>query len=219
MQQMTRAERSALNRAEHARKRQQLEAEWREAEQQKREQKRLQREANRAAWWARYGMQAPVVEQDHETEQDDPFSDLRDNVSDPISEAFAASEVEQPSADEWRITGKDGHGYEVHRTYRVTLQDGENFDLPTAEDAAEFIRMAIEANREQGREQWTEGARFSGYEVEHATKSAITIRHDGGKVTRFTPKVDNDGRSYVVLKPRNERNATEIRLYADQMAA
>lgn len=214
MQQMTRAERSALNRAEHARKRQQLEAEWREAEQQKREQKRLQREANRAAWWARYGMVSPSIE------DADPFEDLRDEPeADPITEAFAASEVEQPSADEWRITGKDGHGYEVQRNYRVTLQDGENFDLPTAEDAAEFVKMAIEANREQGRAQWTEGARFSGYEVEHATKSAITIRHDGGKVTRFTPKVDNDGRSYVVLKPRNERNATEIRLYADQMAA
>lgn len=214
MQQMTRAERSALNRAEHARKRQQLEAEWREAEQQKREQKRLQREANRAAWWARYGMVSPSIE------NADPFADLRDEPeADPITEAFAASEVEQPSADEWRITGKDGHGYEVQRTYRVTLQGGESFDLPTAEDATEFVKLAIEANREQGREQWTEGARFSGYEVEHATKSAITIRHDGGKVTRFTPKVDNDGRSYVVLKPRTERNATEIRLYADQMAA
>lgn len=214
MQQMTRAERSALNRAEHARKRQQLEAEWREAEQQKREQKRLQREANRAAWWARYGTGAPSIE------EADPFEDLRDErEADPITEAFATSEVEQPSADEWRVSGKDGHGYEVQRTYRVTLQDGESFDLPTAEDAAEFIRMAIEANREQGREQWTEGARFSGYEVERATKSAITIRHDGSKVTRFTPRVDHDGRSYVVLKPRNERNATEIRLYADQMAA
>ena len=216
---LTRAERSKLNREKHARERAKLEARWAEEAQAKRDEKRRRREANRRAWWARYGMQAPAIEQDHETEQDDPFSDLRDNVSDPISEAFAASEVEQPSADEWRITGKDGQGYQVNRVYRVTMQGGESFDLPTASDAVDFVRMAVEANREAGAAQWTEGARKGGYTVERATKSRVAIRHDSGKVTGYTPRVDLDGRAYVVLKARNERRPIEIRLYADEMAA
>lgn len=57
---LTRAERSELNRKKHALKRAKLEAQWAEEAQAKRDEKRRRREANRRAWWARYGMQAPA---------------------------------------------------------------------------------------------------------------------------------------------------------------
>lgn len=97
------------------------------------------------------------------------------------------------------------------------MQGGESFDLPTASDAVELVKMAIESNREIGKAQWHEGARKGQFTVQHVTKGKVTIRHGSGLVTNYSPRVDHDGRAYVVLKSRNERRAIEMRLYADEM--
>ena len=160
------------------------------------EEKKARRAANREAWWmARYGMHAPGQP---------PVDELPD---------VPAKSIERTSPDDWQVVGKDGEGYEVERHYTVTVQ-GERFELPSLKDAADFVDMAVNANREAMREQWTPGARQDGYTVEKATLSGVTVRHDSGAVCTLAPKLDR-GRAYVTL---HSRSRFARRLYADEMA-
>ena len=67
----TRAERSAANRAAHAVKRAQLEEQWALAAAEKQADRKCRREDNRAAWWARYGMATPGIEQAEQADHSD----------------------------------------------------------------------------------------------------------------------------------------------------
>ena len=64
----TRAERSAANRAAHAVKRAKLEEQWALAAAEKQADRKRRRKENRAAWWARYGMATPGIEQAEQVE-------------------------------------------------------------------------------------------------------------------------------------------------------
>lgn len=170
----------------------------REAERHQREgaeEKRARRAANRERWWmARHGCHAPGQP---------PVDELPD---------VPAKSIERTSPDDWQVIGKDGEGYEVERSYTVTVQ-GERFELPSLEDAAEFVRMAVDSNREAMREQWREGASQDGYTVEKATLSGVTVRHESGARCTLAPKLDR-GRAYVTL---HSRSRFARRLYADEM--
>lgn len=196
---MTRAERSKRNRERHARERAALEAQWKRDAETKREAKREARRRNREAWWRmRYGVIAPGTE---------PADELPD---------VPAYGVDRVGADEWRIEGKDDLGYTVERVYRVTVPGGEEFELPSAEAAAEMVTMAVEAHREATREQWHVGATVGGYTVERVTKTGVTMRHASGKAVTLKPRYTAEGRGFVVL---HAGHRAERVIFADEMAA
>ena len=64
----TRAKRSAANRAAHAVKRAELEEQWALAAAEKQADRKRRHDDNRAAWWARYGMATPGIEQIEQVE-------------------------------------------------------------------------------------------------------------------------------------------------------
>lgn len=192
---LTRAERSELNRAAHARKRTALERQWARQEAERRAAREERRERNRRAWWAmRYGVVPPT-----ETEPDE-------------MPACNAAHIEQVDAGAWQIVGKDGEGYEVERVYRVTV-DGEPYEVPAISDAAELIALAVDTNREASaraaafREGQTLEAGTVTYRVAHVTANSV-------RLTAETPA----GSTSTVLKLRHSARGQWVRLHANSRA-
>ena len=194
---LTRAERSELNRAAHARKRAALERQWARQEAEKRAAREERRERNRAAWWAMaYGVVAPG----QGAEPDE-------------LPACNASHIERVDSGAWQVIGKDGAGYEVTRSYRVSLDDGSAYDVPALSDAAELIAMAVDTNREASAavasfrdgQSLTVGAVT--YRIEHVTSQSV-------KVTAETPA----GPKATVCKLRHSSRGQWIRLHPNSRA-
>lgn len=196
---LTRAERSKRNREAWRKRNERMEAEARRHQLDRRAEKAAARERNRAAWWRqRYGVLAPG--------QEETADDLPD---------IPAESVERVQSDVWHVTGRDGLGYEVVRTWTVTTPDGQRYELPSAADAAELVRLAVETTREAG--QFREGARFGGYTVEHVTKSGVTVRHESGRTTTVKPRYTADGEAFIKL---HAGSRAELTVYArDTVAA
>ena len=183
------------NRRAWARRQARFDREAEKHQREGREEKRAARAANRERWWmAKHGCHAPGQP---------PVDELPD---------VPAESIDRASADDWQVIGKDGEGYEVERSYTVTVH-GQRFEVASLEAAADFVRMCVDSNRDAMASQWREGARVEGYEVEHATRSAVTIRHESGKSYKLTPKLDA-GRAYVTV---HGRSRFAKRLYADEM--
>ena len=183
------------NRRAWARRQARFDREAEKHQREGREAKESARAANRERWWmAKHGCHAPGQP---------PLDELPD---------VPAASIDRTSADDWQVIGKDGEGYEVERSYTVTVQ-GQRFEVASLEGAADFVRMAVESNREAMRGQWREGASQDGYTVEKATLSGVTVRHASGKACTLTPKLDG-GRAYVTV---HGRSRFARRLYADEM--
>ena len=195
---LTRAERSALNRAAHARKREKLESQWQAQAEEKREAKRRAREENRAAWWQmRYGVVAPGQEAKY----------------DDLPEVPAAS-VERVTGDEWHVTGDDGLGYMVERTYRLTVPTGEAYEMPDAASCAELIAAAVDENL--GSAQLKPGMSFGVWTVTKASGKRATVRDEHGTEHTLKVRYTADGRAYLKLYANSRAEKT---VYADEMAA
>lgn len=191
---LTRAERSALNRARHARERAKLEREWRARESEKQERREERREANREAFWrSRYGTPAPSQE-------------LRDE----LGEIPQAKSVIRETDDEWHVVGRDGRGYAVTRTWAVTMPDGERLEMPSAEGAAWVVGESVDMCRADG---FTAGTESRGWRCTAADKTTVTLLDPWGREHRTKIRWTVDGRAWA----RPKGYATT--LYADEMAA
>lgn len=195
---LTRAERSELNRKRHAAKRAQLERQWQAEAEAKREAKRQAREENRAAWWRmRYGVIAPG--------QETKYDDLPE---------VPASSVERVTGDEWHVTGDDGLGYMVERTYRLTVPTGEAYEMPDAASCAELIAAAVDENL--GSTQLKPGMSFGVWTVTKASGKRATVRDEHGTEHTLRVRYTADGRAYLKLYANSRAEKT---VYADEMAA
>ena len=151
---LTRAQRSALNRAMHARMRAEELRRQEETRERRAAEREERRRANRAAWWARYGMAAP------EPAAEASPAPAADSVA-PAAEAGARAPEGMPrtalmrscegveDGRTWDVLGRDGNrytAYEGEGAVRVVLPDGMAYEVPTLADASELVDLAISAS-------------------------------------------------------------------------
>lgn len=181
----TRAERSAANRAAHAVKRAQLEEQWALAAAEKQADRKRRREDNRAAWWARYGMAVPGIEQAEQDDQVEPS----DNVTMP--EVTEDSAVIAASAT--RSRGEAGHWFvEMNGVKCGTISwsetplvyetpEGESLPCETEEQArglAELYAMDY-AERSSAIAKFAPGMVFGDREIVSVAAKSVTVRRIG----------------------------------------
>lgn len=191
----TRAERSAANRAAHAVKRAQLEEQWALAAAEKQTDRKRRREENRAAWWARYGMATPGIEQAEQVESSDHVS---------MPEVTEDSSIVAASAT--RSRGEAGHWFvEVNGVKCGTISwsatplvyetpEGESLPCETEEQArglAELYAMDY-AERSSAVAQFAPGMVFGDREVVSVAAKSVTVRRIGyaDSIKRYKIKRD-----------------------------
>lgn len=174
--------------------------------------KAARREANRAAWWCRYGLEAPGNE--------------------PVEQAAEAPEalevprckVDQVAPAEWHVTTSDGTGYMVEGAGYVVTIEGEAYTVPTLDAARELVELAEETRREEADAVavFTDGMRLECgqvvYTVEHATASEVRVRTEAaGAVKRQTLKLRRGPRGQFIKLYANSK--AERVIYAADLAA
>lgn len=191
----TRAERSAANRAAHAVKRAQLEEQWALAAAEKQTDRKRRREENQAAWWARYGMATPGIEQAEQVESSDHVS---------MPEVTEDSSIVAASAT--RSRGEAGHWFvEVNGVKCGTISwsstplvyetpEGETMPCETEEQArglAELYAMDY-AERSSAVAQFAPGMVFGDREIVSVAAKSVAVRRIGytDSVKRYKIKRD-----------------------------
>lgn len=188
----TRAERSAANRAAHAVKRAQLEEQWALAAAEKQADRKRRREDNRAAWWTRYGMATPGIEQVEHS----------DNVTMP--EVTEDSSIVAASAT--RSRGEAGHWFvEMNGVKCGTISwsamplvyetpEGESLPCETEEQARGLAELYATdyAERSSAVAQFAPGMVFGDREIVSVAAKSVTVRRIGyaDSVKRYKIKRD-----------------------------
>lgn len=198
----TRAERSAANRAAHALKREQLEEQWAFASAEKQADRKRRRNENRAAWWARYGMATPGIEQVEQVETSDQIA---------MPEVTEDSTVTAASAT--RSRGDAGHWFiEMNGVKCGTISwsdaplvyetpEGERYQCETEEQArgiAELYAMDY-AERSSAVAQFKPGMAFGDREIVSVAEKSVTVRRIGyaDSVKRCKIKRDSERGDYI----------------------
>lgn len=201
----TRAERSAANRAAHAVKRAKLEEQWALAAAEKQADRKRRREDNRAAWWARYGMATPGIEQAERSDQVEPS----DNVTMP--EVTEDSAVIAASAT--RSRGEAGHWFvEMNGVKCGTISwsrtplvyetpDGESLPCETEEQARGLAELYANdyAERSSAVAQFAPGMVFGDREIVSVAAKSVTVRRIGyvENAKRYKIKRDSERGDYI----------------------
>lgn len=198
----TRAERSAANRAAHAAKRAELEEQWALAAAEKQADRKRRREDNRAAWWARYGMAVPGIEQ---AEQ----ADHSDHVTMPkVTEDSAVI-----AASATRSRGEAGHWFvEMNGVKCGTISwsntplvyetpEGEAMPCETEEQARGLAELYAKdyAERSSAIAQFKPGMVFGDREIVSVAAKSVTVRRIGyaDSVKRCKIKRDSERGDYI----------------------
>lgn len=211
----TRAERSAANRAAHAVKRAQLEEQWALAAAEKQADRKRRREDNRAAWWTRYGMATPGIEQAEQVEHSDYVT---------MPEVTEDSSIVAASAT--RSRGEAGHWFvELNGVKCGTISwsgtplvyetpEGESYPCETEEQArgiAELYAMDY-AERSSAVAQFKPGMVFGDREVVSVAAKSVTVRRIGYVENAKRYKIKRDAK-------RGDHISTNIgELYASRAA-
>ena len=177
--------------------------------------KAARRDANRAAWWGRYGLEAPGAEQAEPVEQ---------AAEAPEALEVPRCKVDQVAPAEWHVTTSDGTGYMVEGAGYVVSIEGEAYTVPTLDAARELVELAEETRRDEADAVavFVDGMRLECgqvvYTVEHATASKVRVRTDAaGAVKRQTLTLHRGPRGqYVKLHAKSK---AERVIYAADMAA
>ena len=201
----TRAERSAANRAAHAVKRAKLEEQWALAAAEKQADRKRRRENNRAAWWARYGMATPGIEQAEQTEQVEPS----DHVTMP--EVTEDSAVIAASAT--RSRGEAGHWFvEMNGVKCGTISwsetplvyetpEGETMPCETEEQARGLAELYANdyAERSSAIAKFAPGMVFGNREIVSVAEKSVTVRRIGyvENAKRYKIKRDSERGDYI----------------------
>lgn len=177
--------------------------------------KAARREANRAAWWGRYGLEAPGAEQAEPVEQ---------AAEAPEALEVHRCKVDQVAPEEWHVTTSDGTGYMVEGAGYVVSIEGEAYTVPTLDAARELVELAEETRRDEADAVavFVDGMRLECgqvvYTVEHATASRVRVRTDAaGAVKRQTLTLHRGPRGQYVKLHANSK--AERVIYAADMAA
>lgn len=198
----TRAERSAANRAAHAVKRAKLEEQWALAAAEKQADRKRRREDNRAAWWARYGMETPGIEQDEQVENND-------NVTMP--EVTEDSSIVAASAT--RSRGEAGHWFvEMNGVKCGTISwsstplvyetpEGESMPCETEEQARGLAELYANdyAERSSAIAKFKPGMVFGDREIVSVAAKSVTVRRIGyvENAKRYKIKRDSERGDYI----------------------
>lgn len=201
----TRADRSAANRAAHAVKRAKLEEQWALAAAEKQADRKRRREDNRAAWWARYGMATPGIEQAEQAEQVEPS----DNVTMP--EVTEDSAVIAASAT--RSRGEAGHWFvEMNGVKCGTISwsetplvyetpEGDSLPCETEEQARGLAELYANdyAERSSAIAKFTPGMVFGDREIVSVAEKSVTVRRIGyvENAKRYKIKRDSERGDYI----------------------
>lgn len=201
----TRAERSAANRAAHAVKRAKLEEQWALAAAEKQADRKRRREDNRAAWWARYGMAVPGVEQAEQDDQVEPS----DNVTMP--EVTEDSAVIAASAT--RSRGEAGHWFvEMNGVKCGTISwsstplvyetpEGDSLPCETEEQARGLAELYANdyAERSSSIAKFKPGMMFGDREIVSVAAKSVTVRRIGyvENAKRYKIKRDSERGDYI----------------------
>lgn len=217
----TRAERSAANRAAHAAKRQQLEAQWEQIALAKQAAREQRRRDNRAAWWARYGMVAPGLD----LAEDDQPEDVEPNGVE-VAEMHEGRGVEQKTATVWQIK-RDGIdcGYVERAEFPLTYvtPDGGRVPCDSEDTARELADGYRDIVKDEAREvaSFAEGMRIDGYTIVKVNPESVKVKRDGkapeGKAR--TIRYDRERGCYVALSVNIAGKRKQVgRLYAADAA-
>lgn len=177
--------------------------------------KAARREANRAAWWGRYGLEAPGAEQAAPVEQ---------AAEAPEALEVPRCKVDQVAPEEWHVTTSDGTGYMVEGAGYVVTIEGEAYTVPTLDAARELVELADETRRDEADAVavFVDGMRLECgqvvYTIEHATASEVRVRTEAaGAVKRQTLKLRRGPRGQFVKLHANSK--AERVIYAADLAA
>lgn len=177
--------------------------------------KAARREANRAAWWGRYGLEAPGAEQAEPVEQ---------AAEAPEALEVPRCKVDQVAPEEWHVTTSDGTGYMVEGAGYVVTIEGESYTVPTLDAARELVELAEETRRDEADAVavFVDGMRLECgqvvYTVEHATASEVRVRTEAaGAVKRQTLKLRRGPRGQFIKLHANSK--AERVIYAADLAA
>jgi hypothetical protein len=177
--------------------------------------KAARREANRAAWWGRYGLEAPGAEQAAPVEQ---------AAEAPEALEVPRCKVDQVAPEEWHVTTSDGTGYTVENAGYIVTIEGEAYTVPTLDAARELVELAEETRRDEADAVavFVDGMRLECgqvvYTIEHATASEVRVRTEAaGAVKRQTLKLRRGPRGQFVKLHANSK--AERTIYAADLAA
>lgn len=216
----TQSERRAANRAAHALKRTQLEEQWALAAAEKQEDRKRRRAANRAAWWSRYGMDAPEyvghIEQVEQVEQVELDPILDDDDSSYIKMPTVTEDSKVVSASDTRARGEEGHWFiTIDGVDSGTVSwsdeplvyetpDGESYPCQNEAQArglAELYAMDY-AERSSAVARFTPGMIFGDFEVTTVADKSVKIQRVGYACSakRYKIKHDSIHGDYVSTK-------------------
>lgn len=201
----TRAERSAANRAAHAVKRAKLEEQWALSAAEKQADRKRRRDENRAAWWARYGMATPGIEQVEQVEQVEP--------SDHVTMPDVTEDSAVIAASATRSRGEAGHWFvEMNGVKCGTISwsstplvyetpEGESMPCETEEQARGLAELYAKdyAERSSAVAQFAPGMVFGDREVVSVAAKSVTVRRIGyaDSVKRYKIKRDSEHGDYI----------------------
>lgn len=213
----TRSERSAANRAAHALKRTQLEEQWALAAAEKQEDRKRRRSANRAAWWSRYGMDAPEyigqIEHVGQVELDPVLDDDPSYIKMPPvtedSKVVPASDTRSRGEEgHWFITidGVDSGTVSWSDTPLVyETPEGESYPCQNEEQArglAELYAMDY-AERSSAIARFKPGMVFGDLEIKTVADKSVKMQrvgYAGSAAKRYKIKHDATLGDYVSTK-------------------
>lgn len=212
----TRSERRAANRAAHALKRAQLEEQWALAAAEKQADRKRRRAANRAAWWSRYGMDAPEdagqIEQVGQVELDPVLDDDPSCIKMPAvtedSKVVPASDTRSRGEDgHWFITidGVDSGTVSWSDTPLVyETPDGESYPCQNEEQARGLAELYATdyAERSSAIARLEPGMIFGDFEVTTVADKSVKMQRVGyaSSAKRYKIKHDATLGDYVSTK-------------------
>lgn len=213
------SERRAANRAAHAANRAKLEEQWALAAAEKQEDRKRRRAANRAAWWSRYGMDAPeYVEQVEQIEQVEQVE--RDPIFDDDPSCIKMPTVTEDSnviaASDTRSRGEDGHWFITidgvdsgtvswsDEPFVYETPDGETYPCQDEKQARGLAELyAIDyAERSSAVARFEPGMVFGDFEVTTVADKSVKMQRVGyaGSAKRYKIKHDATLGDYVSTK-------------------
>lgn len=217
----TRAQRSAANRAAWAAEREAARADQTARAERRRAEREEARRANRAAWWARYGLEAPEAaaarpEPEPAAREISPEAEAA-TVPDLMRSASMRS-CEEVAEGTWDVRGADGCRYTVQASYQVTMPDGMSYEVPTLGDAGELVDMAVDATCESC-EGFEAGRAYTDASGASSPVEVLGVSRDGSRVTyrmagrreSHTARVDRSGEAAAFVAGGRSRYAFRVR--------
>lgn len=217
----TRAQRSAANRAAWAAEREAARADQAARAERRRAEREEARRANRAAWWARYGLEAPEAaaarpEPEPAAREISPEAAAA-TVPDLMRSASMRS-CEEVAEGTWDVRGADGCRYTVQASYQVTMPDGMSYEVPTLGDAGELVDMAVDATCESC-EGFEAGRAYTDASGASSPVEVLEVSRDGSRVTyrmagrreSHTARVDRSGEAAAFVAGGRSRYAFRVR--------